>query len=80
MKKVSKPDGDPLPGTTQREGTILKANTGAEITHYGSVFIQRANKDEWNTVEFGGVGSGASEGPIILGLPSLRELKLVSLH
>ena len=69
--------GQPIPGSTKKEHTILTAYNGSNIMQHGSICIQCAHKDKWNTLKFFVV---TTEGPTIIGLPSLRNLELISLH
>lgn len=69
--------GQPIPGSTKKEHTILTAYNGSSIMQHGSIGIQCAHKDKWSTLKFFVV---TTEGPTIIGLPSLRNLELVSLH
>ena len=69
--------GQPIPGSTKKELTILTAYNGSSIMQYGSVCIQCAHKGKWNTLKFFVV---TTEGPTIIGRPSLRNLELISLH
>ena len=70
-------NGHPRPGTTQKESAILTAYNGSSIPQHGSVGIHCAYKGEWTYIKFYVVTSNE---PTILGLPSLQELKLVTLH
>ena len=70
-------NGRPRPGTTQKEAAVLTAYNGSSIPQYGSIQIQCAYKSEWRLVKFYIV---TSNGPTILGLPSLQDLRLVTLH
>ena len=67
----------PLPRTTQTEMTVLMAYNRSNIPQHGFVKIQCTYKGEWRYIKFYVV---TSEGPIILGLPSLKDLKLITLH
>ena len=69
--------GQPIPGSTKKELTILNSYNGASIMRHGSVCIQCAHKGKWATLKFFVV---TTEGPTIIGLPSLRNLELISLH
>ena len=69
--------GQPIPGSTKKELTILTAYNGSSIVQHGSVYIQCAHKGKWTTLKFFVV---TTEGPTIIGLPSLRNLELISLH
>ncbi|CAE1167131.1 unnamed protein product [Acanthosepion pharaonis] len=70
-------NGQPLPGTTQTETTVMTAYNGSNIPQHGSVQIQCAYKGEWGYIKFYVV---TSKCPTILGLPSLKDLELVTLH
>ena len=70
-------NGRPRPGTTQKEAAVLTAYNGSSIPQNGSIQIQCVYKGEWRLVKFYIV---TSNGPIILGLPSLQDLRLVTLH
>ena len=70
-------NGYPRPGTTQKESVILTAYNSSSIPQHGSVGIHCAYKGKWRYIKFYVV---TSNGPTILGLPSLQELKLVTLH
>ena len=70
-------NGHPRPGTTQKESAILTAYNGSSIPQHGSVGIHCAYKGEWRYIKSYVV---PSNGPTILGLPSLQELKLVTLY
>ena len=52
-------------------------NTNSNIMQHGSVYIQCAHKGKWTTLKFFVV---TTEGLTIIGLPSLRNLELISLH
>ena len=67
----------PRPGTTQKEAAELTAFNGSGIPLHGSIQIQCAYKGEWRRVKFYIV---TPNGPTILGLPSLQDLKLVTRH
>lgn len=69
--------GQPIPGSTKKEHTILTAYNGSNIIQHGSIYIQCGHKDKWKTLKFFVV---TTEGPTIIGLPSLRDLELISLH
>ena len=69
--------GQPIPGSTKKELTILTAYNGSSIMQHGSVCIQCARKGKWTTLKFFAV---TTEGPTIIGLPSPRNLELISLH
>ena len=71
------PGGLPLPGSTHKETAVLTAYNGSNIIQHGSITINCAHKGEWRAIKFFIV---TSEGPVIIGLPSLKELKLVTLH
>ena len=70
-------NGHPHPGTTLKESAILTAYNSSSIPQHGSVGIHCAYKGKWIYMKFYVV---TSNGPTILGLPSLQELKLVTLH
>ena len=61
----------PRPGTTLKESAILTVYNGSSIPQHGSVGIQCAYKGKRRYVKFYVV---TSNGPTILGLPSLQEL------
>ena len=67
----------PIPGSTKKELTILTAYNDSSIVSHGSVYIQCAHKGKWTTLKFFVV---ITEGPTIIGLPSLRNLELISIH
>ncbi|GAB1602684.1 hypothetical protein Ahia01_000548300 [Argonauta hians] len=69
--------GLPIPGSTKKECTILTAYNGSNIVQHGSINIKCGYKDNWRTLKFFVV---TTDGPTIIGLPSLRDLKLISLH
>ena len=56
---------------------MLTAYNGSSIVQHGSVCIQCAHKGKWTTLKFFVV---TTEGPTVIGLPSLRNLELISLH
>ena len=70
-------NGRPRLGTTQKEEAVLTAYNGSSIPPHGSIQIQCAYKGEWRLVKFYIV---TSNGPTILGLPSLQDLRLVTQH
>ena len=70
-------NGWPRLGTTQKEAAVLMAYNGSSIPQHGSIQIQCAYKGECRRVKFYIV---TSNGPTILGLPSLQDLRLVTLH
>ena len=70
-------NGRPSPGTIQKEAVVLTAYNGSSIPQHGSIQIQCAYKGECKLVKFYIV---TSNGPTILGLPSLQDLRLVTLH
>lgn len=70
-------NGQPRLGATQKESAVLTAYNGSSITQHGSIQIQCAYKSEWRCVKFYVV---TSKSPTMLGLPSLQDLKLVTLH
>lgn len=59
--------------------TRLFAYNDTEIKHYGAIkiLLNPPHSEEWVETTFFVVDT---EGPIILGLPSLRELQLVTIH
>ena len=65
--------GQSLLGATHKESTVLSAYNGSSIPQHGSIYIQCTNKEEGKTLV-------TSEGPTKLGLPSHRDLKLVTVH
>ena len=65
------------PGTTQKEVAVLTAYNRSSIPQHESIQIQCAYKSEWRHEKFYIV---TSNGPTILGLPSLQDLRLVTLH
>ena len=69
--------GQPILGSTKKELTILTVYNGSSIMQHGSVCIQCAHKGKWTTLEFFVL---TTEGPTIIGLLSLRNLELISLH
>ena len=70
-------NGQPRPGTIQKEAAVLTAYNGSSIPQHGPIQIQCAYKGEWRRVKFYIV---TSNGPTILGLPSLQDLRRVTLH
>ena len=70
-------NGRPHPSTTQKEVAVLTVCNRSSIPQHGSIQIQCAYKGEWRLVKFYIV---TSSGPTILGLPSLQDLRLVTLH
>ena len=70
-------NGRPHPGTTRKEAAVLMAYNRSSIPKHGSIQIHCAYKGEWRLVKFYIV---TSNGPTILGLPSLQDLRLVTLH
>ena len=70
-------NGRKRPDTTQKETAVLTVYNGSSIQQHGSMQIQCAYKGEWKRVKFYEV---TPKGPTILGLPSLKILKLVTLH
>ena len=72
------PDGFPIPNSVHSRNTILSAYNGTTITHYGAVkFPCRYKHGQWMDTEFYIV---ESEGPAILGLPTSRDMRLITLH
>ena len=72
------PNGYPAEGTTKKRQTILQAYNGTTIKQLGVVTLSCKHKDtEWHSSDF---FVTESEGPAILGLPSSRQLRLVTLH
>ena len=69
--------GQPIPGSSKKELTILSVYNGSSIMQHGSVCIQCAHKGTWTTLKFFVV---TTEGPTIIGLLSLRNLELISYH
>ena len=67
----------PIPGSTKKELTIQTAYNGSSIVQHDSVYIQCTHKGKWTTLKFFVV---TTEGPTIIGLPSLRNLELISLY
>ena len=70
-------NGRPRPGTTQKEAAVLTAYNRSSIPQVGPIQIQCAHKGELRHVKFYIV---TFTGPTILGLPSLQDLRLVTLH
>ena len=70
-------NGRPRPGTTRKESAVLMAYNGSSIPQHRSIQIHCAYKGEWRLVKFYIV---TSNGPTILGLPSLLDLRLVTRH
>ena len=70
-------NGQPHPGITQKKAAVLTAYNESSIPQHRSIQIQCAYKGEWRLVKFYMV---TSNGPTILGLPSLQNLRLVILH
>ena len=71
-------DGLPKANALKHIDTVLTAYNGTRITQYGTISIacQYAESD-WITSDFFVVDT---DGPAILGLPSLQALELVTLH
>ena len=71
-------DGLPMQGATTKRSTQLIAYNGTRIEQHGSISLPcQYQKSGWSEENFF-VTDG--EGPAILGLPSSRRLKLVTLH
>ena len=71
-------DGLPIQGATTERSTQLIAYNGTRIEQHGSVSLPcQYEQSGWHEEEFF-VTSG--DGPAIIGLPSCRRLKLVTLH
>ena len=70
-------NGQPRPGITQKEAAVLMACNRSSIPQYRSIQIQCAYKGEWKCMKFYIV---SSNGPTILFLPSLQDLRLVTLY
>ena len=71
-------DGLPADGATKKRSTQLIAYNGTRIEQHGSISIPcKYEESGWHKEEFF-VTSG--DGPAIIGLPSSRRLKLVTLH
>ena len=70
--------GHPLKSSlVQRKTTLICAN-GTQIPHYGCVSFSCKHRDgDWAKTTFYVVDT---DGPAILGLPSCRKMKLVTLH
>ncbi len=68
-------EGYPKPGSTTTRHTILTAYNGTNIQQFGSVKIPTGYNGQWTEAEF---FIAETEGPIILGLPSSRCLRLVT--
>ena len=72
------PNGYPAEGTTKKRQTILQAYNGTTIKQLGVITLSCKHKDtEWHSSDF---FVTESEGPAILGLPSSRQLRLVTIH
>ena len=72
------PNGYPAEGTRKKRQTILQAYNGTTIKQLGVVTLSCKHKDtEWHSPDF---FVTESEGPAILGLPSSRQLRLVTTH
>ncbi|KAK7088654.1 hypothetical protein V1264_022553 [Littorina saxatilis] len=72
------PEGFPATGATELRRTVLQAYNGTLIKQFGVITIQcKFKKTEWHDAEFFVTDSN---GPAILGLPSSRQLKLVTVH
>ena len=70
--------GLPRLGTTTPRPTVLQAYNGTPIQQHGIRSIScRYGSSEWHDAEFFVV---ESDGPAILGLPSSRALRLVTVH
>ena len=69
-------DGYPKPGSIQSRSTILKAYNKTVIKQYGIISIPCEKGEQKDHVFY----VGESEGPAILGLPSSRNMKLVTLN
>ena len=70
-------NGQPHFGTTQKEAAVLTAYIVSSIPQHRSIQIQCAYKGEWRRMKFYIV---TSNGSTILGLSSLQDLSLVTLH
>lgn len=72
------PHGYPTDGCLQEKCTTLYAYNGTTIKQHGTIHIPcRYDSSEWHQATF---FVTESDGPAIMGLPSSRELKLVTLH
>ena len=70
--------GMPIPGYLEQRNVILSAYNGTPIKHYGVVRLPcNYSSSDWSTTEF---YIAETTGPAILGLPSSRELKLITLN
>ena len=71
-------DGKPVQGTLKKRNTILTAYNGTQIPHFGVLSIPcQYGEEAWRKVDF---YIAVTEGPAILGLPTITDLKLVSLN
>ncbi|KAL8607946.1 hypothetical protein ACOMHN_005501 [Nucella lapillus] len=71
-------NGFPKSGSTKPRPTVLQAYNGTPIQQHGvRPIICRYGSSEWHYAEF---FVAESDGPAILGLPSSRELRLVTIH
>ncbi|WP_293653519.1 hypothetical protein, partial [Thiolapillus sp.] len=72
------PNGFPAEGTTETRRTILHAYNGTPIKQFGVINLSCKYRDsDWQNAEF---FVTESEGSAILGLPSSRQLRLVTVH
>ena len=72
------PNGYSAEGNTKKRQTILQAYNGTTIKQLGVVTLSCKHKDtEWHSSDF---FVTKSEEPAILGLPSSRQLGLVTIH
>ena len=72
------PEGLPLPGDLKQKDVVLTAYNGTTIKQHGSVQLPcRYGSSGWIPTKFFVV---ESEGPAIVGLPSSRKMRLVTLN
>ena len=71
-------EGYPRPGATTPQSTLLLAYNGSHIRQYGCITIPCSYGDQrWMDAKF---FVADTDGPKILGLPSSRALRLVTVH
>lgn len=76
--KLLDSSGYPKPGSTTPRYTRLMAYNGTEIPQYGSLSLRcKYEESEWIITEF---FVAESDGPAIVGLPSSRALRLVTVN
>lgn len=71
-------NGRPLPNALQPSSTLLTAYNETPIKQHGVLHLQcKYGPSQWHKAAFYVADAG---GPAILGLPSIRKLRLVTLH